>query len=127
MEDEGRAVEGEVVPPGGPPPKAKAAGPGTFFHPLSGAVILGVDWLAFGLEWASGFVLTAAASLGAFAIVFWAVYRIQLKLSGDSPKAAAAKAVIGAVAAGVPFPVTGTAVGGLILALSGLKRLPSRR
>ena len=39
----------------------------------------------------------------------------------NSPGVAHAKAAAGALAAGVPFPVTGTIVGGLILVLSGLR------
>lgn len=94
----------------------------SFFHPMSGAVLLGVDWLCFGLEWPLGVASMALMSLVAAGVTFTAVYRIQTQRHGDAPGVARAKAVLAAVAAGVPFPVTGTVVGGLILALSGLKR-----
>ena len=98
----------------------------TFFHPLSGAVILGLDWLAFGTDLVSGFALTAAVSLATFALVYAAVYRIQTGLHGDARRPAVLKAFLGALAAGVPFPVTGTVVGAAILALSGLPTFRGR-
>ena len=93
----------------------------TFFHPLSGAAILGVDWLCFGLEWPLGPAGMLLLGLAAFAGTSLAVYRIQVERHGDSPGVARAKAVFAGLAAGVPFPVTGTLLGALILVLSGLK------
>lgn len=94
----------------------------TFFHPMSGAVLLGVDWLCFGLEWPLGPASLVLMSLAAFGATFVAVERIQRERHGDAPGVARAKALVAAAAAGVPFPVTGTLVGALILTLSGLKR-----
>lgn len=94
----------------------------TFFHPMSGAVLLGVDWLCFGLEWPLGAASMALMSAAAFAVTYVAVERIQRERHGDAPGVARAKAVAAAVAAGVPFPVAGTVVGALILTLSGLKK-----
>lgn len=96
-----------------------------FFHRASGAAILSIDWLCFGLEWQLGPVSMAAMSAAAFLAAYAAVWRIQTSLGGDDARRAHGKALLGALAAGVPFPVAGTAVGGLILALSGLK-LPGR-
>lgn len=110
--------------PGGPVPRPQRRR--TFFHPLSGLVILGVDWLAFGIELPTKLLLTPVVSLVAFAAVFLAVARIQRR-DGDGPKRAGLKALLGALAAGVPFPVVGTIVGAVILALSGLRGLPFRR
>ena len=90
-----------------------------FFHPYSGAVILGIDWIAFGADLPTGFALVALISAAAFAVTFAAVTVIQLR-DGDKPSKAYMKAFLGALAAGVPFPVTGTIVGAWILALSGL-------
>lgn len=89
-----------------------------FFQRASGAVILAVDWLCFGLEWQLGPVSMAVMSATAFVVTYAVVWRVQSRV--DAPRIAHAKAVAGALAAGVPFPVTGTIVGGLILALSGL-------
>lgn len=99
----------------------------TFFHPASGAAILGVDWICFGLEWQFGPASVAVMSFAAFAVVYSAIIAIQSRLRGDPPRLARAKAFAGALAAAVPFPVTGTVVGGLILALSGLRGLPWKR
>lgn len=128
MRSEDEPIEPEVV--GGPPPRdarlpAKSE---SFFHPLSGAIILGVDWLAFGLDLFSGFAALAVVSVLAFAVTFYGVAWAQLRLRKDSTNAAYLKAFLGAVAAGVPFPITGTIVGAAILALSGLPSLrPGRR
>jgi hypothetical protein len=59
--------------------------------------------------------------LAAFGLCFVVVDRIQRRWHGDDPKRARIKALIGAAAAGAPFAITGTVVGGLILVLSGLK------
>lgn len=102
-----------------PPKKA-------FFQRASGAAILSVDWLCFGLEWQLGPLSMAVMSVAAFAVTYAVVWKVQTRLGGDDARRAHGKAFLGALAAGVPFPVTGTVVGGLILALSGL-RLPSSR
>lgn len=120
---DGDIKEGEIVgPEPSPAPRKKS-----FFHPLSGLVILGLDWLAFGMDFFSGFAALLVVSVATFAATFALVSAIQRRLHGDSPAAAAGKAFLGAVAAGVPFPVTGTIVGAAILALSGLADLARRR
>lgn len=93
----------------------------TFFHPASGAAILALDWLFFGLEWELGPVSVVISSIAAFVTCWLVVERIQIRWHGDEPRLARAKALFGAAAAGVPFPIGGTLVGGLILMLSGLK------
>lgn len=90
-----------------------------FFQRASGAVILAVDWLCFGLEWQLGPLSMALMSAVAFVVTYAVVWRVQSRV--DAPAIAHAKAAAGALAAGVPFPVTGTVVGGLILVLSGLR------
>ncbi|MDE2291924.1 MAG: hypothetical protein KGL53_07565 [Elusimicrobia bacterium] len=115
-EPEEPAVEPEIVEPGPREPAPRRS----FFHPLSGAAILGIDWLAFGADAATGMAAMALVCLAAFAGTYYAVYAVQRGLRGDTPEQARMKALIGGVAAGVPFPITGTVVGGLILMLSGL-------
>ncbi|MBI3288888.1 MAG: phosphoribosylaminoimidazole carboxylase [Elusimicrobia bacterium] len=100
-----------------PPPARRP-----FFHPASGAAILGVDWLCFGFEWEFGPLSLAAVCAAAFVVTYAAVWRVQTRLGGDDARRAHAKALLGALAAGAPFPVTGTVVGGTILALSGLRK-----
>lgn len=118
-----KVVEGEVVG-GAPQPPEPSGKRRSFYHPLSGVVILGVDWLAFGMDLFSGFAALAVLSILAFVATFYAVLAIQRR-QGDKPGAAAAKAFLGAVAAGVPFPVTGTIVGAAIIALSGMPLRPN--
>ena len=102
-----------------------AAAPGReFFHPLSGVAILGLDWLFFGLGWEFGPVSLALACAASFAACFAVVRRVQLRYGGDTPERARWKALLGAAAAGAPFAVGGTILGGAILALSGLRRRP---
>lgn len=93
----------------------------TFYHPASGAAILAFDWLFFGLSWEFGPVSMVLACVAAFGATYFVVERVQRRWHGDPPRLARAKAVFGAAAAGVPFAITGTVVGGLILVLSGLK------
>lgn len=129
-DEEEKIVEGEVVPPAGGASREKPKEPAkrrSFYHPLSGVVILGIDWLAFGMDLFSGFAALAAVSAVSFVVTFYVVLGIQRRLNEDKPGAAVAKALIGALAAGLPFPVTGTMVGAAIIALSGLPTLPWRR
>lgn len=95
----------------------------TFFHPASGAAILAIDWLFFGLEWELGPVSLILSCLASFGLCYAVVARIQERWHGDEPALARRKALFGAAAAGAPFAVGGTLLGGLILALSGLSRL----
>lgn len=97
-----------------------------FFERASGAAILAVDWLCFGLEWQLGPLSMAVMSAVAFAATYAVVWKVQTRLGGDDARRAHGKAFLGALAAAVPFPVAGTVVGGLIVALSGLQ-LPGRR
>jgi len=98
----------------------------TFFHPLSGLAILGIDLAAFGADAPTGFLLTPLTSIGAFVVTFFVVYHFQSNHNEDLPRSAALKALLGAIAAGVPFPIAGTFVGVAILALSGLPMTTSR-
>ena len=95
----------------------------TFYHPVSDAAILAVDWACFGLEWGLGPVSVVVMSVAAFVSTYAVVWRAQERLRGDPPRLAHAKALAGALAAAVPFPITGTIVGATIIALSGLTRL----
>lgn len=120
--DEPKAIDVEIV--NDPPPRsAKTVESETvrsFFHPLSGMAILLFDWLAFGTDVPTAFLLTPVISLVTFIVTYASVYYIQRRESDDNASRANWKALIGAVAAGVPFPITGTILGAGILLLSGL-------
>jgi len=99
----------------------------SFYHPLSGLAILGIDWAFWtlgGLELGMlGPVAVAVASVTSFGACYAVVSRVQQRWGGDDLKKARIKALLGATAAGVPFAIGGTLLGGLILALSGLKAI----
>lgn len=121
--DEPKVIDAEIISESPAPkttPLTSLASGRTFFHPVSGLAILFFDWIAFGLDLPTGMILTAVTSLGAFIATFAAVYWIQRREANDLSSQAITKALIGAVAAGVPFPITGTLVGAGILLLSGL-------
>lgn len=95
----------------------------TWFHPASGLLILALDWLLF-----SGGVLTLGLStplLLTLAALGTAggVTGLQRRYGDDSRRASLLKGIVGGIAVGLPLPIAGTGVGGLVLALSGLNRL----
>lgn len=96
-----------------------------FIHPLSGLLLMVVDALWTIPDMAAfAWIVTIPACFAAVAIP---VYLVQ-KFMGKDPggKAAAIAAVLGVLAA-IPTPVTGTVVGAIVLALSGLRSLGGRR
>jgi hypothetical protein len=112
-----------------PPPPASNhpipfAGLRTFYHPASGVVILGLDWLAFGTDLLTGLLAVPAICVLAFLVTFPLLLAIQLKWTKDTFPAALGKAFLGAFLVGLPFPITGTLLGAAILALSGLPHHP---
>jgi hypothetical protein len=104
-----------------PPPFANL---NTFYHPASGVVILGFDWLAFGSDIMTGFLALPVLCVVAFLVSFPIILAIQLKWSRDSLPNAIGKAFLGAFMVGLPFPITGTILGAAILVLSGLPHHP---
>ncbi len=96
----------------------------TFYHPASGVVILGLDWLAFGSDLMTGFLALPLLCVLSFAASFPFILAIQRKWGRDSMPTAIGKAFLGAFMVGLPFPITGTMLGAAILALSGLPHHP---
>jgi hypothetical protein len=132
---ESRTVPVDVLPPlprdAYPPPPLVASHPPvpfeglrTFYHPASGVVILGLDWLAFGTDFLTGFMALPVLCVLSFLISFPVIFAIQRKWTQDGLSAALGKAFLGAFMVGLPFPITGTLLGGAILALSGLPHHP---
>jgi hypothetical protein len=109
--------------PSGTPP-VPFEGLRTFYHPASGVVILGLDWLVFGTDFLTGFLALPVICVLAFLASFPVVYIIQLKWSKDMVGAALGKAFLGAFMVALPFPITGTLLGAAILALAGLPHHP---
>ncbi|HEV3272452.1 MAG TPA: hypothetical protein VGZ93_09750 [Candidatus Methylacidiphilales bacterium] len=127
---ETQAVPVDVLPPlpqDAPPPAGNPvpfAGLRTFYHPASGVVILGLDWLIFGTDLVTGFLALPWMCVAGFLATFPLVLAIQLKWTRDALPAALGKAFLGAVMVALPFPVTGTILGAAILVLSGLPHHP---
>ena len=96
----------------------------TFYHPASGVVILGLDWLVFGTDLLTGFFALPVMCVLAFLTSFPVIYIIQLKWSKDRVGPALGKAFLGAFMVALPFPITGTMLGAAILALAGLPHHP---
>jgi len=89
-------------------------------HPASGALILGLDWLLF-----SENAITLGLSTGLVAVVGFVVAGlgtgiVQRRYGTDGVGIAVLKGLLAGITVGIPLPVAGTAVGGGILALSGL-------
>lgn len=111
-----------------PPPKVENNVPfenlRTFYHPASGVVILGLDWLAFGTDFFTGMLAVPVICVLSFLVSFALVYAVQIKWAKDTIPAALGKSFMGAFLVGLPFPITGTLLGAAILALSGLPHHP---
>ena len=118
----------EVLPPlphdaykASPPP---FAGYPTFYHPASGVVILGLDWMIFGGDMVTGFLAVLLTSILAFMITLPVLFVIQSRWSKDKFGSALGKAFVGAFLVAIPLPITGTLMGATILALAGLPHHP---
>jgi hypothetical protein len=90
-------------------------------HPLSAALLIAVDGLWALADWAVlAWVVTIPLSFLAVGIP---TYLIQKHVHGDqSGRSLAVGAFLGVLAA-VPTPITGTVVGGIVLAMAGLRSL----
>lgn len=98
----------------------------TFLHPASGAVILALDWLLF-----SGSVLSLGLGTGVLAFTGFVlgligVSFVQHRYGQEPMITSGLKGVVAGMVVGVPFPIAGTAVGGIVLSLSGLGRWKQR-
>lgn len=95
----------------------------TWLHPASGLLILALDWLLF-----SGGILTLGLSTPLLLTVAGlaaagGVAGIERRYNDDSRRMSLLKGIVGGIAVGLPLPIAGTGIGGLVLALSGLNRL----
>ena len=93
----------------------------TFYHPASGVVILGLDWLACGTDLLTGLLAVPMISILSFLVSFPVIYAIQTKWSKNSVSSALGKAFLGAFLVAIPTPITGTLLGaaGATLSLPG--------
>ena len=120
-----RAVPVEVLPPAPAqvaPREAPADGPP--IHPLSALILVAVDSLWAVFDWAPP-IWPVAIPL-CFLAVFVPTLLIQKVLKKDPTGRALTFAIILAVLAAIPTPITGTPVGLALLAWTGLGRLFGR-
>ena len=98
-----------------------------FFHPYSGLIILGLDWLLFSSEFVTLGTAELLTSFLGFVLGGVAVSVCQRVVRGDSWRVSLTKGFFGGVVVGLPFPVAGTFLGGAILTMSGLSSLKHYR
>lgn len=98
----------------------------TVLHPASGVLILGLDWVLFSGNAITLGLSTAVGAAVGFVVGGLGIAVIQRIYGGDSVVKALLKALLAGITVGLPLPVAGTAVGGGVLALSGLNSLWSR-
>jgi hypothetical protein len=93
-------------------------------HPLSAILTIILDYI-WTLEEVSADITIVGIALEPFLIVsialidFIGVFLVQKFIAHDSTGASAAKAFFMAIIAGVPFPVTSTVFGGVLLTWAG--------
>ncbi len=100
----------------------KTKPPRRLYHAASGASILAIDWLLFSGNVLSGGIATLPAMLIGFALGGLSTALIQRFAAGDSIPKSLAKALVAGLIVGAPTPVAGSALGGVILAVSGLSK-----
>jgi len=92
------------------------------YHAASGASILALDWLLFSGNILSGGMASLPTMVLGFALGSVSTALIQRFVAGDSIFKSLAKALAAGLIVGAPTPVAGTALGGVILAVSGLSK-----
>jgi hypothetical protein len=92
------------------------------FHPVTGMLVLGLDWAMFGGTAATmGLAMFLMCGVG-FLTGFSGTAIVQKMLGKDSWRVSLIKGAVAGLVVGVPFPVAGTTLGGLILAISSLDK-----
>ncbi|MFB6274036.1 MAG: phosphoribosylaminoimidazole carboxylase [Salinibacter sp.] len=95
----------------------------TVLHPASGILILGLDWLLFSENAMTLGLSTPLSVAVGFCVAGLGTGLLQRTYHEDGMGKAVLKGLLAGATVGIPLPVAGTAVGGGILALSGLNRL----
>lgn len=100
--------------------ESNGSGSHNWLHPMSGLLILGLDWLLFGGTFITAGAGTLAMSITGFILGMLTVLWVQRRWSRDTAGASLFKSFLAGVAVGIPFPIFGTLLGGAILTMSGL-------
>jgi hypothetical protein len=94
--------------------------------PVTGAWILGLDWLLFSPEGITLGLATPVAAVVGFVAGTLGTHFFQTRYGGDKGATAWLKSLAAGLIVGIPFPLAGTFVGGWILFNSGLHSLRDR-
>jgi hypothetical protein len=89
-------------------------------------IILGLDWLLFGGNALTAGTMTALVVVLGFVLGGLSTALIQRLLDGESWGSSLFKGLLAGIVVGVPLPIFGTFVGGIILGLAGLSHLRKR-
>ncbi len=128
-EQKPQPVQPEIILPGEQPPeKPRTVIPESPVHPLSSFVTIVIDgiWGILQIEATLSVVLLPTllpTILISGLTCALTVALVQRHVGKDSWGAAIAKGLVLGVAAGVPYPVTGTALGGVLLGWAGLNEV----
>jgi len=94
--------------------------------PVTGAWILGLDWLLFAENTLSLYLATPLLAVAGFIGGALGTHYFQSRYGGDRGTSAWIKSLLAGIVVGMPFPLAGTFVGGWILFNSGLASLRDR-
>jgi hypothetical protein len=111
-----------AAPPLDPPTRSTQSSR-RFMLPLTGAWILGLDWLLFSQNVLSLGLATPIIVVIGFFLGSIGTYLLQRRLAHDDRASAGLKSLVAGIAVGVPWPIFGTAIGGWVLLASGLPSL----
>ncbi len=103
-------------------PVPKTIIPAPPVHPLSSFVTIVLDWLWTVLEVPATITIAAVLPIIAASGIscFVSVLLIQRYVARDGWMASIAKGLVMGITAGVPYPVVGTAFGGVLLGWAGI-------
>jgi hypothetical protein len=94
--------------------------------PVTGAWILGLDWLLFAENTLSLYLATPVLVVAGLVGGAVGTHYFQTRYGGDRGAVAWIKALLASIVVGLPFPLAGTFVGGWILFNSGLHSVRDR-
>jgi hypothetical protein len=100
--------------------------PGRFMLPVTGLLIMGLDWLCFSEEAATLGLAIPLTSLVGFLAGAFGTYHLQRKYGLDSRPTAWLKSLLAGFLVGIPLPLGGTLLGAWILTQSGVMSLKDR-
>ena len=90
--------------------------------PLTGIWILALDWLLFSSNLLTAGLATPVVVAVGFVLGAVGTLVLQIMVAKDSLWKALLKALVAGIVVGVPWPLTGSLIGGWILLAAGMKK-----